>query len=109
VKKNDETGALELIKASHARPQQAAPDFLLRKGDVAGHEFHGNQYVGGGGSSGQSNVSMLRGTGSGADFRGTAAHDVKPADVAHWLARGYRQASTEEQKYFNEERNKQVT
>jgi hypothetical protein len=50
VKKNDEAGALELVKASHARPQQAAPDFLLRKGDVPGHEFRGNQYGGGGGS-----------------------------------------------------------
>jgi hypothetical protein len=44
VKKNDESGALELIKASQLQPQQAAPDFLLRKGDVPGHEFHGNQY-----------------------------------------------------------------
>lgn len=44
MKKNDEPGALELIKASRTQPQQAAPDFLLRKGDVPGHEFHGNQY-----------------------------------------------------------------
>jgi hypothetical protein len=49
VKTNDEAGALELIKASRLQPQQAAPDFLLRKGDIAGHEFHGNQYGGGGG------------------------------------------------------------
>jgi hypothetical protein len=47
VKTNDEAGALELIKASRLQPQQAAPDFLLRKGDVPGHEFHGNQYHGG--------------------------------------------------------------
>lgn len=30
-KVNDEGAALELVKASMRQPQQAAPDFLLRK------------------------------------------------------------------------------
>lgn len=51
MKTNDEAGALSLIKAAMSKPLQAAPDFLLRKGDMAGHEFHGNQYTDNAGNS----------------------------------------------------------
>jgi hypothetical protein len=48
MNKNDEAGALALIKA--LRPQPLQEMLALRKGDVPGHEFHGNQHTGGGSS-----------------------------------------------------------
>lgn len=43
------------IKDAAATRQSIVPAALLRKGDVPGHEFHGNQYAGGGGGTKEEN------------------------------------------------------
>jgi len=45
---HDRQAAVDLIKAAIA-PEVGTPLFNLQKGDLPGHEFHGNQYQGGGG------------------------------------------------------------
>lgn len=81
---NDEAGALQLIKASRMKPQQAAPDFLLRKGDSPGHEFRGNQYTdGGSGGANEAGVGVKEWNGKDTLDRGHIVRLNGDGDVQH--------------------------